>query len=162
MRVVLFMNEENGLAGGKAYASAHREELSKHMAALEADSGAGKPLSIRLRAGEGAAALLAPWIAPLETLGIRYEPGDAGGADLGPMESAFVPLVRVHNDGSHYFDIHHSAADTFDKIDPAELAKNAAAIALLAYALAEMPETLPRPPPQPPRDAPSAPRPPAH
>src|SRR3979490_1491055 len=76
----------------------------------------------------------------------RLEGGEGGGADLGPMEPASVPLVRVQTDGTHYFDIHHSAADTLDKIDPEELAKNAAAIAVLAYALAEMPETLPRPP----------------
>jgi len=162
VRVVLFMNEENGLAGGKAYAAAHRAELANHVAALEADSGAGRPLSIRLRAGEGAGELLNPWIAPLEGLGIRLEPGDAGGADLGPMDSASVPLVRVHNEGTHYFDTHHSAADTFDKIDPAELARNVAATALVAYALAEMPQALPRPPPRPPRENPPPQRPPAH
>src|SRR2546426_1428159 len=162
VRVVLFMNEENGLAGGKAYAAAHRAELAKHVAALEADSGAGKPLAIRLRAGEGGGALLSPWLAPLEPLGIRVEAGDAGGADLSPMESSAVPLVRVQTDGSRYFDTHHSAADTFDKIDPAELARNAAATAVVAYALAEMPDVLPRPTPPPARESPSAPRPPAH
>jgi len=162
VRVVLFMNEENGLAGGKAYAAAHRAELGKHVAGLEADSGAGRPLAIRLRAGDGAGALLAPWIAPLESLGIQLEAGDAGGADLGPMDPASVPLVRVHTDGTHYFDIHHSAADTFDKIDPAELAKNAAATAMVAYALAEMPDVLPRAAPRPPRDNQAAPRPAAH
>ncbi|HZR10750.1 MAG TPA: M28 family peptidase, partial [Myxococcales bacterium] len=60
VRIVLFMNEENGLAGGKAYAAAHQAELARHVAALEADSGAGRPLSIRLRAGEGGRALLRP------------------------------------------------------------------------------------------------------
>jgi carboxypeptidase Q len=162
LRVVLFMNEENGLAGGKAYAAAHQGELAKHVAALEADGGAERPISVRLHAGEGGAAMLAPWMAPLESLGLRLESGDAGGADLGPMEPASVPLVRVQTDGTHYFDIHHSAADTLDKIDPAELAKNAAATALVAYALAEMPGALPRPPRQPPRDSQSAPRPAAH
>ena len=163
LRVVLFMNEENGLAGGKAYAAAHQGELAEHVAALEADSGAGRPVSIRLRAGEGGAALLAPWLAPLETMGLRLENGDAGGADLGPMEPASVPLVMVHPDGTHYFDIHHSAADTLDKIDPTELAKNAAAIAVVAWSLAEMPEVLPRPPRRPPRESePAAPRPAAH
>jgi len=162
LRVVLFMNEENGLAGGKAYAASHQAELARHVAALEADGGAGRPLSVRLRAGEGGGALLVPWISPLESLGLRLEGGEAGGADLGPMEPASVPLVRVQTDGTHYFDIHHSAADTLDKIDPEELAKNAAAIAVVAYALAEMPETLPRPPRQAPRDSQPASRPPAH
>src|SRR6266850_5954661 len=162
LRVVLFMNEENGLAGGKAYAAAHQAELAKHVAALEADSGAARPISVRLRAGDGGVAILGPWIAPLETFGLRLESGEAGGADLGPMEPASVPLVRVETDGTHYFDIHHSAADTLDKIDPEQLAKNAAAIAVVAYALAEMPEPLPRPPRQAPRDGPPGSRPAAH
>jgi len=162
LRVVLFMNEENGLAGGKAYAASHQAELAKHVAALEADGGAARPVSVRLRSGDGGVAMLAPWIASLETFGLRLESGEAGGADLGPMEPASVPLVRVQTDGTHYFDTHHSAADTLDKIDPGELAKNAAAIAVVAYALAEMPETLPRPPRQAPRDGPPGSRPAAH
>jgi hypothetical protein len=145
VRVVLFMNEENGLAGGKAYAAAHQAELGKHVAALEADSGAARPISIQLQAGEGARAALAPWLEPLQGLGLPLEDGDAGGADLGPMAPGMVPLVRVNNDGTHYFDIHHSAADTLDKINPRDLAENSAAIAVVAYALAEMPSALPRP-----------------
>jgi Zn-dependent M28 family amino/carboxypeptidase len=160
LRVVLFMNEENGLAGGKAYAAAHQAELVRHVAALEADSGAGRPLSVRLSAGEGAAALLRPWLEPLEALEIPIEDGDAGGADLGPMGPSQVPLILVHPDGTHYFDIHHSAADTLDKIDPENLAKNAAAIAVVGWALAEMPQTLPRPPSR--KREQEAPRPAAH
>jgi len=162
LRVVLFMNEENGLAGGKGYAAAHQAELAKHVAALEADGGAARPTAVRLRAGDGGVAMLAPWITALEAFGLLLENGEAGGADIGPIEPASVPLVRVQTDGTHYFDIHHSAADTLDKIDPEELAKNAAAIAVVAYALAEMPETLPRPPRQAPRDTQPASRPPAH
>ncbi len=160
LRVVLFMNEENGLAGGKAYAAAHQGELARHVAALEADSGAGRPLSVRLRAGEGGAALLRPWLSALDSLKIPLEDGDASGADLGPIGPSQVPLVLVHPDGTHYFDIHHSAADTLDKIDPENLAKNAAAVAVVAWALAEMPETLPRPSPD--RAPQDAPRPAAH
>jgi carboxypeptidase Q len=159
LRVVLFMNEENGLAGGKAYAAAHQAELGRHVAALEADSGAGRPLAVRLHAGDGGMALLGPWLAPLDALHIPLEDGEAGGADLSPMGTSQVPLVLVHPDGTHYFDIHHSAADTFDKIDPENLAKNAAAIALVAWALAEMPQSLPRPPA---RERQEAPRPAAH
>ncbi len=154
VRIVLFMNEENGLAGGKGYAEAHAAELSKHVAAFEADSGAARLLNITLHAGEGGEALLEPWLAPLETaFGIRLgHEGEAGGADLGPMNPAAVPFAGVPLDGTHYFDIHHSAADTLDKIDPQLLAQDAAAHALLAYALAEMPQPLPRPSPQPPRN----------
>jgi carboxypeptidase Q len=162
LRVVLFMNEENGLAGGKGYAAAHQAELGRHVAALEADSGAGPPLAVRLRAGEGGASMLAPWLAPLMPLGIGLDDGDASGADLGPLDPSGVPLFAVHPDVTHYFDTHHSAADTFDKIDPANLARNAAAIAVVAYALAEMPGTLPRPPSKPPHDKQEVSRPPAH
>ena len=85
------------------------------------------------------------WLARLHTR-LTREIHCRCGADLGPLGASRVPLVLVHPDGTHYFDIHHSAADTFDKIDPENLAKNAAAIAVVAWALAEMPQTLPRPP----------------
>lgn len=152
VRIVLFMNEENGLAGGKGYAAAHAAELSRHVAAMESDSGAAKPLGIVLHAGPGGAALLSPWLAPLQTvlgIGMTSE-GEAGGADLTPIAAATVPMAGVRVDGTHYFDIHHSAADTLDKVDPQELAQDTAAYALLTYALAEMPQTLPRPEPPPP------------
>jgi hypothetical protein len=144
VRAVLYMNEENGLAGGKAYAQAHAGEGDKHVAALEADSGAGRPLAIGLRAGEGGQALLAPWLTPLETLGAADFAEGAGGADIGPLGQMRVPFVSVQQDAVRYFDWHHSAADTLDKVRPHDLAQTAAAVAWLAYALAEMPETLPR------------------
>jgi carboxypeptidase Q len=146
VRVVLFMNEENGGQGGKAYAAAHGAET--HVAALESDSGAAKPIAITLHAGAGAVAQLAPWIEPLRSLALFAVEGDAGGSDIGPLAASGVPFVAVTVDGTHYFDIHHSAADTFDKVDPEALAKDAAAVAVVAYALAEMPDTLPRPTPQ--------------
>ncbi|HUJ26797.1 MAG TPA: M20/M25/M40 family metallo-hydrolase [Myxococcales bacterium] len=154
VRVVLFMNEENGLAGGKAYAAAHAGELAKHVAAIEADAGAGRALGITLRAGDGGDAMLMPWLEPLHTalgIGLQRE-GEAGGADISPMGPAQVPFAGVHVDPTHYFDIHHSAADTLDKIDPQLLAQDAAAHALLAYGLAEMPQPLPRPPAREPRN----------
>ena len=140
VRIVLFMNEEN------------EAELSKHVVAMEADSGAARPLGVVLHAGEGAAALLGPWLAPLESvLGIGFAEGEAGGADLGPMTGASVPFAAVQVDATHYFDIHHSPADTLDHVDARDLAQDAAAYALLTYALAEMPQPLPRPEPHPPR-----------
>jgi carboxypeptidase Q len=145
VRVVLFMNEENGLAGGKAYAQAHAGEADRHVAALESDAGAGRPVSIGLRAGDGAQALLAPWLAPLEPLGAADFGGEAGGADIGPLGAYRVPFVGVQQDVSRYFDYHHSAADTLDKIRPADLSQTAAAVTWVAYALAEMPQPLPRP-----------------
>lgn len=148
VRVVLFMNEENGSAGGKGYAAAHAAELARHVAALEADSGAARPTGIHVHAGAGGAALLQPWLAPLDALGLLATDAETGGADIGPLALAGVPFVGVSVDGAHYFDIHHSAADTFDKIDAGALAQNAAAWAVTAYALAEMPQPLPRPTPE--------------
>ena len=149
VRFVLFMNEENGLAGGKGYAAAHAAELPHHVAAIESDAGAAKPVAIATRSSSS---LLKPWLTPLFALGLS-EPVDAdiGGADIGPLAAGSVPFAGVQVDGTHYFDIHHSPADTFDKIDPLALAQDTAAFAVLTYALAEMPETLPRPPPLEPR-----------
>ena len=144
VRAVLFMNEENGLRGGKAYAQAHAAEAGRHVAALESDAGAGRPISIGLRAGEGAQALLAPWLVPLETLGAAGFGGESGGADIGPLAAFGIPFVGVQQDVSRYFDYHHSAADTLDKIVPEDLARTVVALAWVAYALAEMPQTLPR------------------
>ncbi|MBU8898428.1 peptidase M28 family protein [Corallococcus sp. H22C18031201] len=162
VRVVLFMNEENGLRGGKAYAEAHAKELPKHVAALEMDSGGGRPLGIGLRAGDGAKAMLRPWLAPLEGLGAAsFVDAEAGGADISPLIPAGVPMVGVKVDSSRYFDVHHSMADTLDKVNPQDLARTTAAVAWMAYALAESPTPLARPeapatPPAPSVPAPSA------
>lgn len=152
VRVVLFMNEENGLRGGTAYAEAHAAELSHHVAAIEMDAGGGRPLGVSFRAGEGAPALVQPWLSPLVALGAaKIVSGEAGGADLSPLGPAQVPMVGVKVDSSRYFDVHHSHADTLDKVDPEALAKGTAALAWTAYALAEMPGLLARPtaPPKP-------------
>jgi Zn-dependent M28 family amino/carboxypeptidase len=148
VRVVLYMNEENGGRGGKGYAEAHRAELGLHVAAMEADSGAGRPLALSVRAGPGAVELFKPWLAPLETLGLgTIAEGGEGGADIHPLGEASVPFISVQQDSSHYFDLHHSAADTFDKVEPQALAASAAAFAWMAYAAAEMPKAPSRPPP---------------
>jgi carboxypeptidase Q len=156
VRVVLFANEENGLRGGKAYAEAHAGELANHVAALEMDSGGFKPLGVTLRAGPGGAELVAPWLKPLEALGAgSILQGDAGGADISPLMPARVPFVGVRVDSSRYFDVHHSQADTLDKVDPKELAQSTAAVAWVSYVLAEVPGVLPRP--EAPPEAPKAP-----
>ncbi|RKI44960.1 M20/M25/M40 family metallo-hydrolase [Corallococcus sp. AB049A] len=146
VRVVLFMNEENGLRGGRAYAEAHAKELSKHVAAIEMDAGGGRPLGVSLHAGPGGEALMRPWLAPLEGLGAaKFLVGHATGADLSPMEPARVPFVGVRVDSSRYFDVHHSMADTLDKVDPQDLSRSTAAVTWMAYALAESPGLLARP-----------------
>lgn len=146
VRFVLFANEENGLAGGRAYAAAHASELPLHVAALESDAGGGKPLGVVLKAGAGGDALVRRFLSPLQALGAgQLLEGEAGGADLSPMAPAQVPLVGVRVDTSKYFDVHHTAADTLDKVDPQALAQSTAAFAWVTYALAESREVLPRP-----------------
>ncbi|ADO67929.1 M20/M25/M40 family metallo-hydrolase [Stigmatella aurantiaca] len=146
VRVVLFMNEENGLRGARAYAETHAAELSRHVAALELDVGGGRPVGVALRAGPGAGDRVRPWLSPLRAVdaGTLVE-AEAGGADLLPLIPAQVPFFGVKQDVSRYFDVHHTHADTLDKVDPVALAQSTAAVTWLAYAMAEMPETLPRP-----------------
>jgi Zn-dependent M28 family amino/carboxypeptidase len=138
IRAVLFMNEENGLRGGKGYASAHATELDSHVAAIESDSGAARPLGFHVQAGTGALDRLRE-LAPLLARVGATEMGEGhGGADISPMRAGGVPLLGLRQDVSRYFDYHHTPADTLDKVDRAELLQNAAALAVMAYALAEM------------------------
>jgi Zn-dependent M28 family amino/carboxypeptidase len=144
VRAVLFMNEENGLEGGLDYARRHAAELPRTVAALEVDSGAGSPRGVEVSAGEGGLALLTRLAAPLAPLGAAGVAVGDGGSDISPLQEAGVPVVGIDQETSRYFDWHHSAADTFDKVVPAELAATTAALAVLTWQLAEAPETLPR------------------
>jgi carboxypeptidase Q len=147
IRVVLFANEENGLAGGKAYAAAHTAELPRHVAALEADSGAGRPLGLSWNAGPSAAPLFAQIAALLGALDAgELTVGGQGGADISRMLPAGVPLLGLSQDLTTYFDYHHTANDTFDKIVPGDLDRDAAATAVTAWCLADAPEAIERVP----------------
>jgi len=147
-QLLLFINEENGIAGAKAYALAHAREVGKHVAMSECDIGAGAPLSFTLHSGPGGAALLRPRLQALETLGCSaIAEADHGGADLSPLQKLPdpPPVLELVQDTTHYFDWHHSAADTLDKVDPRALAEACAAFTFAIWTLADMPETLPRP-----------------
>jgi len=147
IRVVLWTNEENGLAGGRQYAKDHADELPKHVAAIEMDSGVFRPQGYsfeiadeqKQRIAEGQLRELFRVLKPLGADGVK--PGGSG-ADLSPMKPAGVPLLGFEVDGSRYFDYHHSHADTFDKIDPADLTDCVASMAVAAYLLADMPGRL--------------------
>ena len=150
IRFVLFMNEENGGAGAKAYAEAHAGEV--HVAALESDAGAGRPMRVYFRGGEGGEAFLAPLLRPLAALGMDPAPTrhKLFGADLHALaRKRGLPTIHLFQDPTHYFDIHHSAADTLDKIDPVALAQSAAATAWLTWSLADAAGTLAPPPIEP-------------
>jgi hypothetical protein len=139
IRVVLFANEENGLSGSFAYAHAHHFEAGKHIAALEADAGTNRAYGLRYLGAPEARQRLEEIAAELRFLGIQLVGEDAhGGADLGPLRALGVPMVDVAQDVSSYFDVHHTANDTFDKVDAEGLAQVSAAFAVLADGIANL------------------------
>ena len=146
IRVIAWMNEENGGAGARAYAEAHKAEFRDHVAAVESDLGAGHPLGFNARADAKALEMLAPLSEILRAsgAGVMRAVAAGTGADIEPLEADGVPCFGVLQDGRTYFNYHHTAADTLDKVVPRELAENAAAMALLAYAIASLPDRLPR------------------
>ncbi len=135
IRVVLFTNEENGLRGGRAYHAAHAKE--KHAAAIESDSGAGPPRGFGVGGTPEQAAAIQRFGPLFAQLGADKLSVGGGGSDIEPLAQDGVITVGLHPDTSLYFDLHHSPADTIDKIDPANVARNTAAMALMAYILAE-------------------------
>ena len=145
IRVIAWMNEENGLRGGKTYATDHAAELKDHVAAMETDGGAGHPLGIRVKGKPEIAAFLAPVAKVLGGIGASLlDQVEHTGADIGPMEPAGVPTFHPIQDGRTYFQYHHTAADTLDKIEPKHLAENAAVNVVFAYAIANSEQPLPR------------------
>ena len=145
VRVVLWTNEENGLGGANAYAERYRSTATNHVFALEADSGLFAPAALGF-SGSAAARNVMQQIGTLvASLGFPEIGPGGGGADIGPIAQAGnVPTMAYLGDSSRYFVIHHTAADTIERIAPEEVSKAAAAIAAITYAVAEMPERLPR------------------
>jgi carboxypeptidase Q len=147
IRVVLFTNEENGLRGGKTYAADHAAELPRHVLAVEADSGGFSPRSFGVEHVDSAAKQrmrprVAAIAALLAGLGMRrIDDGDAG-ADLSALVPAGVPEIGLVVANQTYFDVHHTEADTLDKVDPAQLADDVAAVAVLAFIVADAPARL--------------------
>ena len=146
IRVIAWMNEENGLVGGRTYAANHKAEIANHVAAIESDLGAGHPVGFSGHASPEALALVAPLSEILQAsgAGVTRQSADAQGADISPLDAEGVPTFAPIQDNRIYFNYHHTSADTLDKIVPRELAENAAVVALLAYTIASLPERLPR------------------
>ncbi|HST50445.1 MAG TPA: M20/M25/M40 family metallo-hydrolase [Pyrinomonadaceae bacterium] len=144
IRVVLFTNEENGARGGAAYAEAHKSELADHVLAIESDSGVFRPTGFGLseKATPQARADFVEIAKLLSGLRADHINPDGEGTDIEPMMNAGVTGASLDVDGTHYFDIHHTQADTFDKVNPQELATCVAALAVVAYVVADMPERL--------------------
>lgn len=158
IRAVLWTNEENGLEGAKQYVAAHEAEIQNVVAALESDSGIFKLLGFAVELNDPARAArgVRQLDAILNLMKPRIDvPAYVGfsGADVGRMRTYGVPLMGQDVDMTHYFDIHHTHADTFDKIDKELLDEHVAAMAAVAYVLAEMPERFAGPTPPPPATA---------
>jgi len=145
IRVIAWMNEENGLRGGKTYAQEHTAEIANQFAAIETDMGADHPLGINLVGKPGLKLFLAPIAEVLKNSGAGLlTVREQAGADIDPLAKLGVPNFSPIQDSRFYFNYHHTAADTLDKIDPHELAENAAINVVLAYGLANLEQPLPR------------------
>jgi len=168
VRAVLWTNEENGLKGAEAYRDSAGASVEKHVAALETDGGVERPLGFGVeinRTGTDSvdvqstarAVTQAKQIAKLLTgLGASQITDSGGGADIGPLMKRGVPGVAHRTVGEHYFDWHHTESDMLDKVDPIELRKNVAAVAVMVYVLADMPGRLGDPISSPPDPPPSS------
>lgn len=145
IRFIAWMNEENGVAGGRTYATDHAAEIPNHFAAIESDRGAGHPLGFEVKGKPEILPLLAPMSAVLQSsgAGLLRSVSDSE-TDVSFLAKEGVPSFGLWQDTRTYFDYHHTAADTLDKVVPRELAENAAAMAVLAYTLANLPRPLPR------------------
>jgi carboxypeptidase Q len=144
IRVVGWTNEENGLRGGTAYRDAHRDELDRTVLAIESDAGVFRPVGFGFSGSDEAFAIV-------EAIGRLLEPIEAGqitrgggGADISPIMDEGVPGMGLRVDGTKYFWYHHTEADTVDKLDPREMAMCVAAMAVMAYIVADLPDPLPR------------------
>ncbi|PYJ13811.1 MAG: peptidase M28 family protein [Verrucomicrobia bacterium] len=145
IRVIAWMNEENGEAGSKQYAKDHEKEIQNHFAAMETDGGAGHPIGVNIKANPEVEKMFAPVADILQESGAGIlHLVEHCGADIEPLEKAGVPSFSPIQDSRFYFNYHHTAADTLDKIVPKELAENSAVVAVAAYALANSEEPLPR------------------
>lgn len=144
VRVVLWTNEENGGRGGRAYRDAHIDELPNHVMMLEADSGLFQPVSFGITANARAQATVTEIAGLLSGIAADTVAQGGGGADIEPsVRAGRIPSLSYDGTGD-YFLIHHTEADTIDKIAPADVSRAAAAIAVMTYVVADMPVRLGR------------------
>lgn len=138
VRVVLFGNEEGGLVGARAYAAKHAAELKNHVLASESDFGAGKIWQFETKFGPESLATAAQIQQQLAPLSIALGGNKAyGGPDVSVLAALGVPVVTLEQDGTDYFDYHHTPNDTLDKINPADLEQNLQAWLLMTRAVAD-------------------------
>jgi carboxypeptidase Q len=144
VRAVLWTNEENGLRGGIAYRDRHAADLAKHVLAIESDAGVFRPEGFGFTGSDSGFAIVRRVGALLAGIGADSISRGGGGADIGPIMQRGVPGMGLAVDGTRYFWYHHSDADTVDKLDPHDMALCVAAMAVMAYVVADLEEALPR------------------
>jgi carboxypeptidase Q len=139
VRLVLWTNEENGGRGGRAYRDAHSAELSKHVMMLEADSGLFMPVSFGFTGAPRGLETVRTIATLLSGVGADVVAPGGGGSDIDPsVQAARIPAMSYDGTGD-YFRIHHTEADTVDKIDPKDMSRAVAAIAVMSYVIADLP-----------------------
>jgi carboxypeptidase Q len=144
VRVVGWVNEENGDRGGEAYRDAHAADLARHVLAIESDGGVFRPSGFGFTGSDSAFRIVRRVGRLLAPIGADTVTHGGGGTDIGPIMERGVPGMGLNTDGTRYFWYHHSDADTVDKLDPHEMAECVAAMAVMAYVVADLPERLPR------------------
>jgi carboxypeptidase Q len=143
---VLWTNEENGGKGSLAYRDAHADQLPKHVLAMESDNGVFAPKGFRFSGGDAAFAKaqeIARLLSPIGADKVSREK-DSPEADIEPLVERGVPGMGLDVDGTRYFWFHHSEGDMLDKLDPAEMGRCVAALAVMAYVAADAPDGLAR------------------
>ena len=144
VRVVLWTAEENGGAGGLAYAASQAGQYGKHVLAIESDNGVFNPKGVVLAGSDSTAAIVqqvAGLLQPINATGVQRVP-ESPAADITALGEQGVPTMELDVDSSRYFWYHHSEGDMLDKLDPAEMARCVAAMAVMAYVVADLPEPL--------------------
>jgi carboxypeptidase Q len=145
VRLVLWTNEENGTRGAAAYAERYASAATNHVFALEADSGVFEPARFGFSGSLAARNMIRDITSLLTPLNLAETISGGGGADIDPIAQAGrAPTMAYMGDPTRYFTIHHTAADTVERVAPEEVSKGAAAIAVVTYVIAEMPDRLPR------------------
>jgi carboxypeptidase Q len=142
IRVAFWVNEENGGRGGDAYRAWVGDKIKDQVAAIEMDGGAEAPLGYGAGVDGESMAMLQQIGKLLERVGASDITGGGGGSDIGPLIKDGVPGLSERTVGTHYFDWHHTDADTLDKVSPEDFRKNVASLAVMSFALADMPARL--------------------
>ncbi len=145
VRFIAWMDEEQGAEGAQTYAAEHTSDLQNHIAALESDLGAGHPVGFHFVGKPELEEWMRPVAQVLDSIGAgTIRSAREVGTDVDPLNEKGVPGFSPNQDSRFYFNYHHTAADTFDKVDPRELGENAAVMTVLAYALADSATPAPR------------------